>query len=78
MSRVMVHIETDHTDDSEAALSVMNALKRAGYDVLDHQVEGSAYMAGSIRNTMYEFVTYSDPILVTASEPECDRSARNG
>ena len=41
MSRVMVHIETDHENLDEAVRSVSNALKRAGYDVLDAQVEGT-------------------------------------
>lgn len=78
MSRVLVHIETDHTDDSEAAISVMNALKRAGYDVLDHQVAGDSRTLEQVINNMYEYIRYSDPIFVTAAEPETDRSARNG
>jgi hypothetical protein len=72
----MVHIETDHKDDDEAARSVMNALKRAGYDVLDAQLPGTAWSVMAVRGTMQEYVMYADPILITAAEPETDARMR--
>lgn len=73
MSRVIVHIETDHEEDDAACLSVMSALKRAGYDVLDYQVEGNSMRKSAIRSTIQEMVMYADPILITAVEPEVNR-----
>lgn len=72
----MVHIETDHHDDDEAARSVINALKRAGYDIIDHQVAGDSMSDGAVRGTMNELVMYSDPVLVHAAEPETDATFR--
>lgn len=76
MSRVIVHIETDHEDDDEAARSVSNALKRAGYDVLETQAAGTAWSESAVQETAHEFVRYADPILVTAAEPETDARFR--
>lgn len=78
MSRVIVHIETDHADEDEGARSVVNALKRAGYDVLDTQVRGTSWSETAVKETAREFVTYADPIFITAAEPETDARFRRG
>lgn len=76
MARVIVHIETDHEDNEEAARSVVNAVKRAGYDVLDTQVAGTAWSEAAVRNTAAEYVLYAEPIFITAAEPETDARFR--
>lgn len=78
MSRVIVHIETDHESYDEAARSVMNALNRAGYDVLDHQVPGDSITDLGVRSTAFEYINYADPIFINAAEPETDARFRRG
>lgn len=70
MSRVIVHIKTDHDDNDEAARSVVNALKRAGYDIEAVQVAGDSISPHQVYGNINGFVEYSDPIFVTAVEPE--------
>jgi len=70
MSRVIVHITTDHENNDDAARSVMSALKRAGYYVESHQVEGDSLTAAQITGNILGFVEYADPVFVTAIEPD--------
>lgn len=70
MSRVMVHIKTDHEDNDEAARSVSNALKRAGYDIEAVQVAGDSIAPHQVHGNVQTFAEYADPIFVTAVEPE--------
>lgn len=39
MALVVVMIDTDHADHEDAVRSISGNLKRAGYDVLDYQVD---------------------------------------
>ena len=70
MSRVIVHIETDHEDNDEAARSVSNALKRAGYDIEAVQVVGDSIKSSQVYGNIQVFVENADPIFITAIEPE--------
>lgn len=76
MSRVIVEVETDHTDHDEAVRSVMNGLKRAGYDVLDYMVPGETHGEAAIQTEISETVAYSDMLFVKAAEPETDARMR--
>jgi len=70
MSRVIVHIETDHADPDVAARSVVAALKRGGYDVEDAQVEGETFSAAQIVGNVLNFVENADYVFITAQEPD--------
>lgn len=70
MSRVIVHIKTDHEDNDLAARSVSNALVRAGYDIEATQVAGDSISPVQVYGNVKGHVEYADPIFITAVEPE--------
>lgn len=70
MSKVIVQIVTDHKDNDEAARSVMNGLKRAGYEVEDWAIEGADSAATDVQRRIVEVAVHSDNILIYAQEPE--------
>lgn len=43
MSKFLVCIETDHTDPEDAMRSIINNLKKAGYDFIDYESEDNGY-----------------------------------
>lgn len=70
MSRVIVHIKTDHADSDKAARSVSNALKRAGYDIEAIQVAGDSITPQQVYGNIQVYAEYADPVFITALEPE--------
>lgn len=63
MSTIIVEITTDHTDDEHAVKSVQNAMKRAGYDLVDHEMGEFGVVAqyGPLSSGRHAFVQVAEP-----------------
>jgi hypothetical protein len=68
MAKVLVLVETDHSDTSDAIRSVMDAMKRAGYNQKDYDMRN--HLIGVEMGMHVSLHMMSADCLLQVEEPE--------